>query len=155
MLALSVGWPVESLQRTATGPPCKVAGRVIQAGHDSPVPALEGKPMSHAVPVDHGEAQRKITVSPKRGMSLLMVAALPALLLAIQPPRPRPGESLAGDPVPFLPHGKHVGRNDPCCCGSGKKFKKCCWGKIEHRHINAVAKAKAAESPSAQLKVAQ
>ena len=22
-----------------------------------------------------------------------------------------------------------VGRNDPCPCGSGKKFKKCCWGK--------------------------
>ncbi|RKD98478.1 YchJ family protein [Marinifilum flexuosum] len=21
-------------------------------------------------------------------------------------------------------------RNDPCCCGSGKKFKKCCFGKI-------------------------
>ncbi|MFA4831092.1 MAG: SEC-C metal-binding domain-containing protein [Patescibacteria group bacterium] len=22
--------------------------------------------------------------------------------------------------------GKKVGRNDPCPCGSGKKFKKCC-----------------------------
>ncbi|MCX8052332.1 MAG: SEC-C metal-binding domain-containing protein [Armatimonadetes bacterium] len=27
-------------------------------------------------------------------------------------------------------HGK-IGRNDPCPCGSGKKFKKCCLGKIE------------------------
>ena len=28
--------------------------------------------------------------------------------------------------------GKHkVGRNDPCPCGSGKKFKKCCLGKLE------------------------
>ncbi len=26
---------------------------------------------------------------------------------------------------------KKVGRNDPCPCGSGKKFKKCCLGKIE------------------------
>jgi len=25
-----------------------------------------------------------------------------------------------------LKTGKHVGRNDPCPCGSGKKFKKCC-----------------------------
>ena len=24
---------------------------------------------------------------------------------------------------------KKVGRNDPCPCGSGKKFKKCCMGK--------------------------
>lgn len=23
-------------------------------------------------------------------------------------------------------HDKHVGRNDPCPCGSGKKFKACC-----------------------------
>lgn len=21
-----------------------------------------------------------------------------------------------------------AGRNDPCPCGSGKKFKRCCWG---------------------------
>ena len=26
-----------------------------------------------------------------------------------------------------------VGRNDPCPCGSGKKFKKCCLGKIESK----------------------
>ena len=26
---------------------------------------------------------------------------------------------------------RHVGRNDPCPCGSGKKFKKCCLGKPE------------------------
>ena len=26
---------------------------------------------------------------------------------------------------------RHVGRNDPCPCGSGKKFKKCCLGKAE------------------------
>jgi len=24
----------------------------------------------------------------------------------------------------------NVGRNDPCPCGSGKKFKKCCWGQM-------------------------
>jgi len=25
-----------------------------------------------------------------------------------------------------MPAGKKVGRNDPCPCGSGKKYKKCC-----------------------------
>lgn len=24
---------------------------------------------------------------------------------------------------------KTIGRNDPCPCGSGNKYKKCCWGK--------------------------
>ena len=28
------------------------------------------------------------------------------------------------------PNKKKIGRNDPCSCGSGKKFKKCCFGKM-------------------------
>ena len=24
------------------------------------------------------------------------------------------------------PHGKKIGRNEPCSCGSGKKYKHCC-----------------------------
>jgi SEC-C motif-containing protein len=30
-----------------------------------------------------------------------------------------------------------VGRNDPCPCGSGKKFKKCCESKTKHKKIHA------------------
>ena len=50
------------------------------------------------------------------------------------PSRPKPKassfESLIepGPPAPILADGK-VGRNDPCPCGSGKKYKKCCLGK--------------------------
>jgi hypothetical protein len=29
-------------------------------------------------------------------------------------------------PQPFVAPFKGIGRNDPCPCGSGKKFKKCC-----------------------------
>jgi uncharacterized protein YecA (UPF0149 family) len=29
-------------------------------------------------------------------------------------------------PAPFFHLDKAVGGNDPCPCGSGKKFKKCC-----------------------------
>ncbi len=29
-------------------------------------------------------------------------------------------------PKPFVRAAAKVGRNDPCPCGSGKKFKKCC-----------------------------
>ncbi len=28
--------------------------------------------------------------------------------------------------IPFRRESQHVGRNDPCPCGSGKKYKKCC-----------------------------
>lgn len=34
------------------------------------------------------------------------------------------GEQIAGPPV--RRETPKVGRNDPCSCGSGKKFKKCC-----------------------------
>lgn len=31
--------------------------------------------------------------------------------------------------VPVRREGPKIGRNDPCPCGSGKKYKKCCYGK--------------------------
>lgn len=39
-----------------------------------------------------------------------------------------PGEDEEPLPPPVEPikAGKEVGRNDPCPCGSGKKYKKCC-----------------------------
>ncbi len=44
------------------------------------------------------------------------------------PPKPSPArhDFLERKPTPVLSAEKHVGRNDPCPCGSGKKFKKCC-----------------------------
>lgn len=42
-------------------------------------------------------------------------------------PRPvLPKEDLDRSFTPLLREKKSVGRNDPCPCGSGKKFKKCC-----------------------------
>ena len=31
------------------------------------------------------------------------------------------------NPVKTIINEHNIGRNDPCYCGSGKKFKKCCW----------------------------
>ena len=53
-----------------------------------------------------------------------------------KPKKPR-DQSASGwrpNPWPAMPaHNpfRNVGRNDPCPCGSGKKFKKCCIGKAE------------------------
>ena len=38
---------------------------------------------------------------------------------------PHPGEQRPGGQAPVLPR-REVGRNHPCPCGSGKKYKKCC-----------------------------
>jgi uncharacterized protein len=45
---------------------------------------------------------------------------------------PEPARSLTDFGVPYRAEQK-PGRNDPCPCGSGKKFKKCC-GAPEHLH---------------------
>jgi uncharacterized protein YecA (UPF0149 family) len=46
------------------------------------------------------------------------------------PPPPPPSRPVPPPPPPQMPFGMssrwtNVGRNDPCPCGSGKKFKKC------------------------------
>ena len=33
---------------------------------------------------------------------------------------------------------KNIGRNDPCPCGSGKKYKKCCFSKIDNAQIEVL-----------------
>ncbi|HPF55407.1 MAG TPA: SEC-C metal-binding domain-containing protein, partial [Clostridiales bacterium] len=46
----------------------------------------------------------------------------------------KPSEALHGEKMPkekkavttVVNKGKKIGRNDPCPCGSGKKYKKCC-----------------------------
>jgi hypothetical protein len=42
-----------------------------------------------------------------------------------------------------------LGRNDPCHCGSGRKYKQCCLAKDEEKARAARAKA-AAEAPAAE-----
>jgi len=41
-------------------------------------------------------------------------------------PNPNAEASKRGKAQPFKRTDKKVGRNDPCPCGSGKKYKKCC-----------------------------
>ena len=50
----------------------------------------------------------------------------------VEPPEGFPGGAEAAEPeevpiqLPFHREEPKVGRNDPCPCGSGKKYKKCC-----------------------------
>ncbi len=46
---------------------------------------------------------------------------------------PGGGETEEGKGVTVRREGKKVGRNDPCPCGSGKKYKKCCLPREEAR----------------------
>ena len=46
-----------------------------------------------------------------------------------------------------------TGRNDPCPCGSGKKYKKCHLQKDEESHGKSVAKAQEAAARAAEEEV--
>jgi len=39
-------------------------------------------------------------------------------------------EAASGKPKPYRAPAAPIGRNDPCPCGSGKKYKKCCLGRL-------------------------
>lgn len=43
-----------------------------------------------------------------------------------QASNPQAQKPVAQKPVPIQKQGQKIGRNDPCSCGSGKKYKKCC-----------------------------
>ena len=49
-------------------------------------------------------------------------------IIGFEPDKPEDISDLERMLNPILPHtsDKVVGRNDPCPCGSGKKYKKCC-----------------------------
>jgi len=55
----------------------------------------------------------------------------PAGTLTDKPPMPAAPASKAEaeEHTPFVRDGRKVGRNEPCPCGSGKKYKQCC-GKL-------------------------
>ena len=72
------------------------------------------------------EAKRARTERRMQEMRSFWQAPPPPAL----PPKAAPArgrdDSLERKPAPFLRTEKPVGRNDPCPCGSGQKFKKCC-----------------------------
>jgi preprotein translocase subunit SecA len=61
---------------------------------------------------DAQESRGTLPAEPRAGGWTPTPASAPA-------PAPRPA------PVPRTPTGEKIGRNDPCFCGSGKKYKKC------------------------------
>ncbi len=75
--------------------------------------------------VEEKQAQQEQRMKAMRGFLSTPVAAPKP---PSSPPREQ-GELRERKPMPFLRTEKQVGRNDPCPCGSGKKFKKCCMSK--------------------------
>jgi hypothetical protein len=78
-------------------------------------------------PIWKRETERKLAKQERRMKEMQEFMQAP-----VKPPVPAKPSARERDdflerkPAPFLHTEKQVGRNDPCPCGSGKKFKKCC-----------------------------
>jgi len=71
-----------------------------------PSPTQQSKPSSSSRPAPVSRPKKTtLQSSPKKGVTVIRVE-----------------DENMGNRI----NGEKVGRNDPCSCGSGKKFKKCC-----------------------------
>jgi preprotein translocase subunit SecA len=85
---------------------------------------------------DPAEVEREEAEQRERLMRALQAQHAEAAALQEQPAEPEPGGQAwplpglgsgapAPGPPPFVRGDRKVGRNDPCPCGSGRKFKQC------------------------------
>ncbi|MES2683911.1 MAG: preprotein translocase subunit SecA [Pseudomonadota bacterium] len=74
--------------------------------------------------VERIESQRRAAAEAAEGRMQLQHAQAPDVLHDT-PPEPRPMQPVAAKPESFQRELPKVGRNDPCPCGSGKKYKQC------------------------------
>jgi SEC-C motif len=82
-----------------------------------PEPARDGVPGLLALFLE--EMQQEGRIAGGRALGLFVKALKEPYL-----------EAAGGKQKPYRAPAAAVGRNDPCPCGSGKKYKKCCLGRL-------------------------
>ncbi len=88
--------------------------KVTMVGQKEPAGIFESAPVSYSHP-QTSQFSKSAATGPQP-------AAIPTQLSGQSPDQALPQEKIQ----PFVRKEQKVGRNDPCPCGSGKKFKKCC-----------------------------
>lgn len=86
---------------------------------------------------DPDPAMRPKPVAPEKREELLqlMIAGLTSIYRYFEPHRRYDSRALLEDThTPLRRMGPKVGRNDPCPCGSGKKYKLCCAASVPTVH---------------------
>ena len=115
-------------------------GRIVRVQPSRPVPVQQMAPLperKEIAPMNPGVAARAQEIMQKANGGLTPSAAAtpsaastgPIIGDAPQPPKDLMTNS-EGKHLPKVNQSKNeVGRNDPCPCGSGKKYKNCCYWK--------------------------
>ncbi|RLB06929.1 MAG: preprotein translocase subunit SecA [Deltaproteobacteria bacterium] len=109
-------------------------------GYGQKNPLLEYKREGYEMFIDMLASAREDAVRKLFAVQLAKEEEVPTLRDALGPklflirggleaPTPPPPQQMGAEearPMPFRREGRKIGRNDPCPCGSGKKYKKCC-----------------------------
>jgi preprotein translocase subunit SecA len=72
----------------------------------------------------------------------------PATMPAPTGGRPRPAAPAVPAAPASSPAAQKLGRNDPCWCGSGKKYKNCHWRQDQEAHQGATVSARPPQAPA-------
>ena len=103
----------------------------VEAVHASPAEPVTEALAAPRLPVESEEAP-SMAMEPLHATGSGMVRRLPAESGSVPDHRHRSGANAAGPHrppsearSPFVRGGRKIGRNEPCPCGSGKKYKQC------------------------------
>jgi preprotein translocase subunit SecA len=95
-------------------------------GYGQKDPLVEYKREGFAMFTNLMERIQEDTVQRLFKLQVVRDAPLPRQTESLKPPTLQLNRGESGVQKPVQRSEKKVGRNDPCPCGSGKKYKKCC-----------------------------
>ncbi len=79
-----------------------------------------------SVEIEQEEAVEGLSFMPMADESAISLGRGEMMTRPMQPELPPEAQGGPDKPATYRRTGKKIGRNDPCPCGSGKKYKKCC-----------------------------
>lgn len=99
--------------------------------------------VNHVAMVKHPEDKRCVVRYDDKGDQFKLILFLSDLITSRKLEILYFGKLVFSKKIVKNPEFRQTGRNDPCFCGSGKKFKKCCMSKehVETDHVDIVAQA--------------
>jgi len=99
--------------------------------------------VNHVAMVKHPEDKRCVVKYDDKGDQFKLILFLSDLITSGKLELLHFGKLEFSKKVIKNPEFRKTGRNNPCFCGSGKKFKKCCVSKehVETEHVDIVAQA--------------
>ncbi len=136
---------IELLQRLSRECPAFFGGadyrdaaeRLLGRSHFTPVPESWERPVREWLEPRWEMAKKWFADREVRDFEMASTESEEELAASEPEAFDQPDPSSFTPTIPIVEHRPKVGRNDPCPCGSGKKYKKCCGSPTQDQTVNA------------------